>query len=585
MMADAKPKALPVLLANIPPELTERRQWVAWRYMHRPGQKKPWTKPPIDVKSGKSAKSTDPQTWDTFELASIHYSESSRGYDGIGFALCKDDPFVALDLDGCRDPGTEEVQPWVREIIDALDSYTEVSPSGTGVHILVRGRLPGQRCRKGAFEIYERDRYVTATGHRLPGTPARVAERQEQINRIHATIFQEEPRTRNGHHERAPVNDADAELVERAKQARNGEKFSALWAGDTSRYDGDESRADLALCSMLAFWTAGDPERIDALFRQSGLYRDKWEREDYRQRTIAEALKGAGEFYGSKRRRGLNGTVNVSFSQGGGTTSDGNRALRAYDIILDFFHERYQPLHRKGTSIYSGSEQDYVKAAQARDGAPIILIDRLEDAVDAPRTEGGVSRSRLPGLFKLWAPSAWQDMLASLPIEEDAPEIPDARADLFRKHVRILLSSHVTFGGIYGKDGEEKEHERRPLLQWASWFAKPGPWQDVRGYYIWSKRDAQDQVQVAIRVELAHQVHQSNLFGDISQNKFGRLCQMYDVGVTKYRDDTPVKVAGERAVLLLPAFLATAGDLPKKTLARAHAREENGKTPEVRSNA
>jgi primase-polymerase (primpol)-like protein len=70
-------------------------------------------------------------------------------------------------------------------------------------------------------------------------------------------------------------------LIERAKRARNGDKFSRLWAGDASEYD-SASEADLALCSILAFWTVGDPDSIDRLFRESGLFRDaKWSRESY----------------------------------------------------------------------------------------------------------------------------------------------------------------------------------------------------------------------------------------------------------------------------------------------------------------
>jgi putative DNA primase/helicase len=89
----------------------------------------------------------------------------------------------------------------------------------------------------------------------------------------------------------------DDELLALAMRAKNGEKFSRLWRGDTSEYAGDESRADLALCSLLAFWTDGDTERMDRLFRQSGLMREKWNRRDYRERTFSKVLEGKTEFY------------------------------------------------------------------------------------------------------------------------------------------------------------------------------------------------------------------------------------------------------------------------------------------------
>jgi hypothetical protein len=115
-------------------------------------------------------------------------------------------------------------------------------------------------------------------------------------------VFGEESTNGQGEPETASISPSadkglsDTEIVSKALTASNGERFSRLWAGDASGY-GSHSEADLALCGMLAFWSGGVAARIDALFRQSGLYRKKWEREDYRERTIAEALKGKSEFY------------------------------------------------------------------------------------------------------------------------------------------------------------------------------------------------------------------------------------------------------------------------------------------------
>ena len=94
-----------------------------------------------------------------------------RGYGGIGFVFTPEDDLCGVDLDGCLDPETGEIEPWAWEIIEELDSYTEISPSGTGVHILVRGELPEGRNRKGRFETYDRGRYFTVTGKHLAGTP------------------------------------------------------------------------------------------------------------------------------------------------------------------------------------------------------------------------------------------------------------------------------------------------------------------------------------------------------------------------------------------------------------------------------
>src|SRR5262249_31285995 len=92
-------------------------------------------------------------------------------------------------------------------------------------------------------------------------------------------------------------------LIERARAAKNGEAIGRLWEGDTSGYT-SHSEAELALASRLAFWTGPDPERIAELVAASGLSRPKWEREDYRKRTIDKALKGKTEFFDWSKRKG-----------------------------------------------------------------------------------------------------------------------------------------------------------------------------------------------------------------------------------------------------------------------------------------
>jgi hypothetical protein len=225
---------------------------------------------------------------------------TEHGYGGIGFVFTPEDDLCGVDLDKCLDPETGEIEDWAREVIGELDSYTEISPSGTGVHILARAALPEGRNRRGRFEAYDRGRYFTVTGRHLAGTPQTIEGRQEELQNVLRRVFGEE--STNGHTKPVattePIDNglSDSEVIQKALAASNGAKFSRLWNGDTEEY-GSHSEADLALCGMLAFWTGGDAQRIDALFRQSGLYREKWDREDYRSRTIGEALSGKTEFY------------------------------------------------------------------------------------------------------------------------------------------------------------------------------------------------------------------------------------------------------------------------------------------------
>lgn len=112
-----------------------------------------------------------------------------------------------------------------------------------------------------------------------------------------AGIFPDDPPEASGARPVVAVDLDDRELLEKAFAAKNGTKFSRLWAGDTSDYEGDDSAADQALCNMLAFWTGRDPGRMDRLFRASGLYREKWDRDDYRAVTIENAIAWASDVY------------------------------------------------------------------------------------------------------------------------------------------------------------------------------------------------------------------------------------------------------------------------------------------------
>jgi hypothetical protein len=289
-----RPPAQPVNADGIPAELRERRQWVCWRYERREGKEgqRKWTKVPVDPKTGRLASSTDPQTWGDFGDALARYHGDRRHVDGVGYVFSPDDPFAGVDLDDARDPRSGELAGWAAPILAALDSYAEVSPSGTGVKVFVRGQVPTGGNRRGNVEMYHAGRFFAVTGLRLDGAPAAVNDRQAQLAEAHGRLF---GTARHRSPNPAAATLTDAEMIRRAGKAANGAKFRALWAGDTSGYN-SPSEADLALCGLLAFWAGPDGPRIDRLFRQSGLFRPKWDErrggQTYGERTIAKALQG-----------------------------------------------------------------------------------------------------------------------------------------------------------------------------------------------------------------------------------------------------------------------------------------------------
>ncbi|MFQ5770030.1 MAG: helix-turn-helix domain-containing protein, partial [bacterium] len=284
---------------NIPSELKERNHWVCWGIEKRDSKD---TKIPYSPHGGK-AKSDDPSTWGTFEQAQA-YLEQHPNLSGLGFVFADDDPFCGVDLDKCRNPETGEINADAQKIIDDFASYTEISPSGKGAHIIIKGKKKGNKARKGKIEMYDSGRYFTVTGNVLD-RHTEIEARQEKLDFLYASLFAKEDKrsasdgrffNSDNHKQPQTVSLDDQTIIENAKSAKDGAKFSALWDGDISGYD-SPSEADLALCCLLAFWTGGDRDRIDKLFRQSGLYRKKWDREDYREMTINQALEIITEFY------------------------------------------------------------------------------------------------------------------------------------------------------------------------------------------------------------------------------------------------------------------------------------------------
>jgi putative DNA primase/helicase len=281
---------------TVPKELKERQQWVCWRYEPRAGK---LTKVPYSPQGG-PASATDATTWTSYEAAVTALREGN--HDGVGFVLSLDDPFTAIDLDACRNSETGELAGWAQEIVDAFDSYAEISPSRSGIHVFIRGDLPPGGNKRGPIEMYSASRFFTFSGKHIAGTPLTIEERSAKLAKLHRRVFGE-PTSANGHGPRGPGNVlSDSEILARARQAANGEAFEKLWAGDATDY-ASSSEADLALCSRLVFWTGGDPDRVDNMFRQSGLHRPKWDERHYGdgrtygQATIEKALEDATEFY------------------------------------------------------------------------------------------------------------------------------------------------------------------------------------------------------------------------------------------------------------------------------------------------
>jgi putative DNA primase/helicase len=305
-----KPKPIPPCFENFPVDLQNLKQWVNWRYEWRADKqgKHKWTKPPYQP-NGKFAKANNPNTWSDFDTVRKAYQ--SEGFDGVGFAPSRDDPFVIFDLDHCLNDQGTIIDPQFTDYVKRLASYTERSPGGDGLRVIVKAKLPAGRRRKGHFEVYNQEHYLTITGNTFPigSAPLPIVERQVEVEAIHAQVFaekkqpeqkqQQNPQSQS-HPEKTDSDELDeATLLSKARAAKNGSKFTALYDQGHRQSQGfnSTSEADLSLCYMLAFWTGRNRDRMDSLFRKSALFRDKWNRDDYREKTLNEAIRGCKQIY------------------------------------------------------------------------------------------------------------------------------------------------------------------------------------------------------------------------------------------------------------------------------------------------
>jgi hypothetical protein len=290
----------------MPEELRNIGRWMGTRFEARGGGKV--DKAPRRVRPGKpivKADKTDPENWATYSEALAAYERGD--VDARGLVFTEDDPYFIVDFDGVIDRDTGEIHPAAAEVIHALDSYTEISCSGTGVHVIGHGTKPeyaGCKSNKLGFdlEIYDSARFMVMTGQRMTDALG-PRDRQDELLSLCRKLWPKSEKlySRRPTHP-APVGLGDQELLGRARRSSTGAKFRELYdLGETAGY-ASASEADFSLVNTLIFWTAGDRDRIISLFEASALYRGKDKHRDYVRRTVDNALGSyVGSFYKPRR--------------------------------------------------------------------------------------------------------------------------------------------------------------------------------------------------------------------------------------------------------------------------------------------
>lgn len=229
---------------------------------------------------------------------------------------------------------------------------------------------------------------------------------------------------------------------------------------------------------------------------------------------------------------------------------EGEQGRTGYDIILAYFKRRYAPVFRSGRNKITTTTGAEVLRSEACTLPGIDLIDALAEATDAPRTKQGIVRDELPRFFRNWAPVAWADLVDDLPEEEDSAEVNDMAKERFRARVSAALNYIVSIGYQH-KKGEAVDVQRRSLIELCAAWAKPGKWESVRSYNLWTRKEPGEppRLRVALRVELFSQIARGSL--EMTQNKFDRLAELYGVGIGQ----EDFKVKGRRCTELAPEFI------------------------------
>lgn len=329
--------------AGIPFDIKQMNRWVCFNKQSRiseDGTEIP-AKAPLNALNGKLARANDEMTWTNFRTAIRGCAKF--GFDGIGFML--GDGIFGVDLDNHEDKNgnklytKEQFDDLIHDFVNELDSYSEFSQSGDGVHIICKGFLPenaSNRANGVGVEMYDSTRYFAMTGNVLndkpimsrtgeivglwkkylePKSTAAMCAKNAQVGVAEVNgslVFSEEIEDRSAY----LSSISDDEIIRRIQSSKNGYEFTRLYNGNMEQYNEDHSAADMALCSILAFWCNKDRSQIDRIFRKSGLMRPKWERRTgtstYGERTIELAIKSTSDTYTAPREKRVVEEVKVA---------------------------------------------------------------------------------------------------------------------------------------------------------------------------------------------------------------------------------------------------------------------------------
>lgn len=359
---------------QIPEELKNLPQWVG--FFREAAKNNKTTKKPVNPKTLYGASSTNPETWGTFEQAlscigkPCRVGRSKGTVEGVGFVFSP--PYCGIDLDNVViDKETKKLNSFALDIIKNMNSYTEFSPSGTGLHIIYKGNIHNEwKCKRvnalgenTDLEMYQTGRYFTVTGEIFEKN--NTIEYRDEIAELiqRAYMIPEEKNTSiKKNEQKYSISLSEDEILTAARNSRNGMEFSELFEGKWNKEKyGSQSEADMAFCLMLAFWFQKDFGKIDAVFRKSGLMRDKWDemhgRKTYGQMTINKAIEKCTNVFTPSSFNNDDFCINIKSSERKYYSfDDTGNAQRLYNMFSNIIRFNYND---KRWMIYSQNKWIY----------------------------------------------------------------------------------------------------------------------------------------------------------------------------------------------------------------------------------
>lgn len=297
--------------SNVPEELKKLKQWGNFHKVWMPERNK-FTKIPINSMDGSPGKSNDPTTWSDFETA-LKGLNRFKNADGLAFYFANG--YVGLDIDHIKDELETYYQGNHNVVADIQDltknSYREISLSGEGIHVIFKGKITGNRRRKGQFEMYQTGRFFALTGNVMSDELSIESLNKTEMNTLYEYLFGKD-KVIELHPEANSITPVDLSVTDIIKKAESsskvGTRFRMFMEGGWEEFYTSQSEADMAFANDLAFWCGRNFHKMDKIFRNSSLMRDKYDQKHgavtYGVGLLNKAINEAQNIYNPQKNDG-----------------------------------------------------------------------------------------------------------------------------------------------------------------------------------------------------------------------------------------------------------------------------------------